>query len=49
MGTSQSCGVVHLGTSAIQVNERDTGEQTNKKKFEKKKKIERKKKIEKIF
>ena len=25
--TSQSCDHVHLGTSAIQVNERDTGEQ----------------------
>ena len=29
--TSQSCDHVHLGTSAIQVNERDTGEQAKKK------------------
>ena len=27
---SQSCDHVHLGTSAIQVNERDTGEQAKK-------------------
>ena len=25
--TSESCDHVHLGTSALQVNERDTGEQ----------------------
>ena len=31
--TSQSCDHVHLGTSAIQVNERDTGEQAKKKKI----------------
>ena len=37
--TSQSCDHVHLGTSAIQVNERDTGEQAKKKKLKKFKKF----------